>query len=169
MNAARRLTLLAVVFVVGAAMPQKADQKEEKDRPVTVDPFDLISAPKGHNHGGVDGLKEKYDGKSVRYTAILTSATEDAERYKYRFEVINKAIEKRGKFEPATHRVWCIVYFKEDKEEAAVFTALKESQKNDDHPIIGLSVEGKAKVTKGDPTPLTIYDCKLISLKTLPR
>ena len=169
MNAARRLTLLAVVFVVGAAMPQKADQKEEKDRPVTVDPFDLISAPKGHNHGGVDGLKEKYDGKSVRYTAILTSATEDAERYKYRFEVINKAIEKRGKFEPATHRVWCNVYFKEDKEEAAVFTALKASQKDNDHPIVQLSVEGRAKVTKSDLTPLTINECKLISLKTLPR
>jgi hypothetical protein len=46
---------------------------------------------------------------------------------------------------------------------------LKESLENAEHPIIGLSVEGKAKVTKGDPTPLTIYDCKLISLKTLPK
>jgi hypothetical protein len=128
--------------------------------------YSRISAPKGHNHGGVDGLKEKYDGKSVRYTAICNRG---CRKVQVPVEVINKAIEKRGKFEPATHRVWCIVYFKEDKEEAAVFTALKESQKNDEHPIIGLSVEGKAKVTKGDPTPLTIYDCKLISLKTLPR
>jgi hypothetical protein len=169
MNAARRLTLLAVVFVVGAAMPQKADQKEEKDRPVTVDPFDLISAPKGRNHGGVDGLKEKYDGKLVRYTATLNTATEDAERDKYQFELVNTVLEKRGKFEPATHRVWCIVYFKEDKEEAAVFTALKASQKDNDHPIVRLCVEGIAKITKSDPTPLTMNECKLISLKTSPR
>jgi hypothetical protein len=169
MNAVRRLTLVAVVFALGAAMPQKADQKQE-DRPLTVDPVDLISVPRSRNHeGGVDRLKEKYDGKLVRYTATLSSATEDAEKDKYQFDLINTAIEKRGKFEPATHRVWCIVYFKEDKEEAAVFTALKASQKDGDHPIVRLCVEGRAKVTKSDMTPLTINECKLISLKTLPK
>jgi hypothetical protein len=167
MNAVRWLTLLALVLVAGAALP-KADRKEAKGKPVTVDPADLISIHKnGHDEGWADRLKAKYDGKSVRYTALLATAKEDVERYKYRFEVTNEVIERRGKFEPATHRVWCVVYFKDDKEEAAVFAALKESQAGDNSRSIRLIVRGTAKVTEGDLTPLTIDDCRLLSLKTL--
>lgn len=137
----------ATLLLVGIALAVPAfaaDKAAPKPTYVLVDPADLrMPVPDPEQ-----GLTEKYDGKVVRFTAVVRRSTLDKKTKKYHYELhydITHKTPAKGDKRAATTKETIVVPVTFAKEEKELQKELEKRPRGKDSEVT-ITVEGKGSV-----------------------